>query len=722
MLRASSLCQESIEDCLRLLTIIHEIGDCGWRLTAINRPPRIRSEKLQKDIFWTGKTQLYRLLNSATSPISLSVPERNFFVFSNFDVIMTAGAGRTVRRRSKDTAASEEESGGLPTPPDGGWGWVVVLGSFMIHVIADGVTYTFGIFFIELANYYGTGKGATSWIASILVGLTLGAGPLASALTNKYGCRAVTIGGSILASAGLMSSAFAENLETQYVCIGVCGGLGFGLVYLPAIVSVTCYFEKYRAFATGVAVCGSGVGTFIFAPLITEILLKNYAWQSAMLIVAGLVLNCAVFGALFRPVERKKKLKNVEETATFIEKEALMNGNALQTKTELGVSQFHQVNLSNGNMNDADGLRLSLSAHNLTNQQPRNLSETLGSHQSLVNDPNEKSPPNGVMYRKDIFYSGSLLNLPQYRRQLSWPIYPAESGLLPVDGIVRSHPQMYAMSVTHIPKGYKEDSCLANCCKCSKETRDTWVEMMNLSLFKDPVFVLFAISNFCTSIGFNVPYIYIKDRAQLLGVSSEDSSFLISIIGIANTISRVVLGYISDKPWLNRLWLYNGSLTICGVSTMFSALCLDYNSMAVYAVVFGATAGAYVGLTSVILVDLLGLEKLTNAFGLLLLFQGVASVIGPPITGSLYDWLESYDPGFYVAGAMIAASGLMLFMIPVIHWWQKRKLETKKPLSGLNIPVVNWWQQKKPKNSEPISDQNVPKLTVDNVTDIESAV
>ena len=35
-------------------------------------------------------------------------------------------------------------------------------------------------------------------------------------------------------------------------------GFGFGLIYLPAIVSVSMYFEKRRAFATGIAVCGSG--------------------------------------------------------------------------------------------------------------------------------------------------------------------------------------------------------------------------------------------------------------------------------------------------------------------------------------------------------------------------------------------------------------------------------------------------------------------------------
>lgn len=28
---------------------------------------------------------------------------------------------------------------------DGGWGWVVVVGSFFIHVFADGIVYSFGI-------------------------------------------------------------------------------------------------------------------------------------------------------------------------------------------------------------------------------------------------------------------------------------------------------------------------------------------------------------------------------------------------------------------------------------------------------------------------------------------------------------------------------------------------------------------------------------------------
>lgn len=73
------------------------------------------------------------------------------------------------------------------------------------------------------------------------------------------------------------------------------------MIYLPAVVAVGYYFETKRSLATGIAVCGSGVGTFAFAPLAT-MLLNAYGWRGANLILAGLILNCVIFGALMRPL------------------------------------------------------------------------------------------------------------------------------------------------------------------------------------------------------------------------------------------------------------------------------------------------------------------------------------------------------------------------------------------------------------------------------------
>jgi MCP family monocarboxylic acid transporter-like MFS transporter 14 len=73
-------------------------------------------------------------------------------------------------------------------------------------------------------------------------------------------------------------------------------------MYLPSIVMVGYYFDKKRALATGVAVCGSGIGTFIFAPLGT-FLVDEYGWKGANIIIGALILNGIVFGAIFRPLE-----------------------------------------------------------------------------------------------------------------------------------------------------------------------------------------------------------------------------------------------------------------------------------------------------------------------------------------------------------------------------------------------------------------------------------
>lgn len=54
------------------------------------------------------------------------------------------------------------------------------------------------------------------------------------------------------------------------------------MMYLPAVVGVGYYFEKKRAVATGIAVCGTGIGTFCLAPL-SKALLQAYDWKSAHL-------------------------------------------------------------------------------------------------------------------------------------------------------------------------------------------------------------------------------------------------------------------------------------------------------------------------------------------------------------------------------------------------------------------------------------------------------
>ena len=63
-----------------------------------------------------------------------------------------------------------------------------------------------------------------------------------------------------------------------------------------------------------------------------------------------------------------------------------------------------------------------------------------------------------------------------------------------------------------IPQEMGMDATKVNVCGCipCEVSCDSYKKKIDFSLFKDPVFILFTASNFCTSIGFNVPYVYIK--------------------------------------------------------------------------------------------------------------------------------------------------------------------------------------------------------------------
>lgn len=219
------------------------------------------------------------------------------------------------------------------------------------------------------------------------------------------------------------------------------------------------------------------------------------------------------------------------------------------------------------------------------------------------------------MYRDDIFFSGSLAKLPQYRSQSSLG---------------------YHMSVTHMPTREdieEEEEQSSKCTMCPEAVRRTLGTMLDVSLLKDYSFILLAFSGFCTMMGFFVPFIYITSRATDGGIDAETAVLFVSAIGVFNTIARIVFGWLSSFDGVNALHLNNFFIFAGGVATMFSGYFMTIPAQYVYTAVFGLACACLSALRSIIVVDLLGLDKLTNAFGIILLFQGIAAVIGSPLAG-----------------------------------------------------------------------------------------
>lgn len=71
------------------------------------------------------------------------------------------------------------------TAPDGGWGWVIVAASFIINMIADGITFSFGILFLEFQKEFEESKAVTAGVLSVFHAVPLLSGPVASSLTDR---------------------------------------------------------------------------------------------------------------------------------------------------------------------------------------------------------------------------------------------------------------------------------------------------------------------------------------------------------------------------------------------------------------------------------------------------------------------------------------------------------------------------------------------------------
>lgn len=82
--------------------------------------------------------------------------------------------------------------------------------------------------------------------------------------------------------------------------------------------------------------------------------------------------------------------------------------------------------------------------------------------------------------------------------------------------------------------------------------------------------------------------------------------------------------------------------------------------------------------------DLVGLDKLTNAFGLLTFFRGSAALLGTPLAGALYDATQSYEMPFFVAGSLFALAAIISFIAQFLKRTSNENIEMNEVLKPIN--------------------------------------
>lgn len=167
--------------------------------------------------------------------------------------------------------------------------FIPLLGGLLGSTTCGMLLYAFSVFIKPLQVQFGWSVPEVAMayaIICLLFGLmTFPAGRL----SDKFGPRRVVLIGGLIMAAGFFlvstitppdpavvaaggdaaGAAGRTQLYLLYLYYGVIAGLGGGCVYLPPIATAPKWWPDRRAMATGFAVVGLGLGSFIMAPLAT---------------------------------------------------------------------------------------------------------------------------------------------------------------------------------------------------------------------------------------------------------------------------------------------------------------------------------------------------------------------------------------------------------------------------------------------------------------------
>ena len=166
-----------------------------------------------------------------------------------------------------------------------GW-WIVVAAAVGLFMSFNPiVTYTFGVFLIQLSGEFEWTRGQISLAYSLAMLAFAVAQPFVGRILDRFGARrvivpAVLIFGSIFASLSLLTSKLA-HFYGVFLLIGAVGGGTTSIAYFGVL---SQWFVKRRGIALGLALAGNGLSAFVM-PTLSQFLVDSFGWRQAYLVL-----------------------------------------------------------------------------------------------------------------------------------------------------------------------------------------------------------------------------------------------------------------------------------------------------------------------------------------------------------------------------------------------------------------------------------------------------
>ena len=190
---------------------------------------------------------------------------------------------------------------GGPTPPDGGYGWVIVLACLLQMMTGGPIMPMFGVFFKEKFQLYGmsqTDQNAIFMVYLICWNLvTMLVGPLVQLRSERF----VGFCSTLCICLGVGLSTLATCKAHMMLTYGLLCGTGMGLSNANVILLLNKYFRKKVGLAFALFAMGLGISA-ILMPQLIKFLLQNFSSNQAIFIYAAVTTIGFTGAVLYRDV------------------------------------------------------------------------------------------------------------------------------------------------------------------------------------------------------------------------------------------------------------------------------------------------------------------------------------------------------------------------------------------------------------------------------------
>ncbi|KAI8143075.1 major facilitator superfamily domain-containing protein [Fennellomyces sp. T-0311] len=195
-------------------------------------------------------------------------------------------------------------------------------------------------------------------------------------------------------------------------------------------------------------------------------------------------------------------------------------------------------------------------------------------------------------------------------------------------------------------------------------------QIINFAPFRNMQFNLLFVVQIVTNFSFNIPSTFLPAYASYLRLDDWTAAYLSSIISGVMVMGKIGCGFISDRVGRANM----AAMVIILSGTLCLALWLNAHTRAsvwAFAALWGFFGGGYMAMIPAVLAQIVGLEEIESANGLVFFGWFFGGLFGSPIASSLIDENgptgPHYDHAIIFGGVLMVFAGLLALVVRIMR-------------------------------------------------------